>query len=260
VRSLIGGGGGGGAVADAALLIGLPDAGKTALFEQLHFGRLRQTLTSMRENQCSIVDGGKSVPLIDVPGHARLRENIREKYAKQAKRVVFVIDAKEFKETSRETAECVHLSRSILPLVLLVRFRGRAHLISDTNGCRRRRLCLPCAACCSLLLNVLDDSDFRKRNLLVACNKSDYDMMCSSEKFIKHRLEKEIDLLLSTRGKDVMATDGEAKSSVVDSLLPEGEKFTFEGIAAGSGGWDVAFGSCSAKKGEIDVVRSFLMA
>ena len=139
MRSLIGGGGGGGAVADAALLIGLPDAGKTALFEQLHFGRLRQTLTSMRENQCSIVDGGKSVPLIDVPGHARLRENIREKYAKQAKRVVFVIDAKEFKETSRETAECVHLSRSILPLllrrahtlsrhVLLVRFRGRAHL------------------------------------------------------------------------------------------------------------------------------------
>ena len=139
MRSLIGGGGGGGAVADAALLIGLPDAGKTALFEQLHFGRLRQTLTSMRENQCSIVDGGKSVPLIDVPGHARLRENIREKYAKQAKRVVFVIDAKEFKETSRETAECVHLSRSILPLlfrrahtlsrrVLLVRLRGRAHL------------------------------------------------------------------------------------------------------------------------------------
>lgn len=115
--------------------------------------------------------------------------------------------------------------------------------------------------CChrSLLLNVLDDSDFRKRSLLVACNKSDYDMMCSSEKFIKHRLEKEIDLLLSTRGKDVMATDGDAKASVVDAVLAVGEKFTFEGIGGG-GGWDITFGSCSAKSGEIDVVKKFVFA
>ena len=84
-------------------------------------------------------------------------------------------------------------------------------------------------------------------------------MMCSSEKFIKHRLEKEIDLLLSTRGKDVMATDGEPRESVMDSLLSEGDKFTFEAIA-GSGGWEVSFGKCSAKTGEIDVVRDFVMA
>lgn len=113
----------------------------------------------------------------------------------------------------------------------------------------------------SLLLNVLDDSDFRQRSLLVACNKADYDMMCSSEKFIKHRLEKEIDMLLSTRGKDVMATDGEARTSVMDSLLSEGQKFTFEAIA-GSGGWDVAFAKCSAKVPELglDAVRDFVMA
>lgn len=74
---------------------------------QLQFGRVRQTVTSMMENQCSVVDKGTSVPLIDVPGHPRLRESIRGKYAKQAKRVVFVIDSKEFKDTSRETAEYV---------------------------------------------------------------------------------------------------------------------------------------------------------
>ena len=113
--------------------------------------------------------------------------------------------------------------------------------------------------CYSLLLNVLDDSDFRKRSLLVACNKSDYDMMCSSEKFIKHRLEKEIDLLLATRGKDVMATDGEAKESVIDGALASGEKFTFEGIGGG-GGWDITFGSCSAKTGEIDLIKKFVFA
>ena len=66
---------------------------------QLQFGHVRQTLTSMVENQCSV--GDRKVPLIDVPGHPRLRESIRGKYARQAKRVVFVIDSKEFKDTSR---------------------------------------------------------------------------------------------------------------------------------------------------------------
>jgi len=141
VRSLFGGGGSGGSVANATLLIGLPDAGKTALFQQvraalqstrcvclvsvqpvptselfcdavqLQFGRMRQTLTSMTENKCSV--GDRAVPLIDVHGHPRLRESIRGKYAKQAKRVVFVIDSKEFKDTSRETAECVALALSV---------------------------------------------------------------------------------------------------------------------------------------------------
>jgi len=102
----LGGGGGGKSVPrDAALLIGLPDVGKTALYQQLHWGRMGQTLTSMCENQCSVTNGGKAVPLIDVPGHPRLRESIREKYASRAKSVVFVIDAKDFKDTSRETAE-----------------------------------------------------------------------------------------------------------------------------------------------------------
>lgn len=120
-----------------------------------------------------------------------------------------------------------------------------------------------CVLVSSLLLDVLDDSDFRQRSLLVACNKSDYDMMCSSEKFIKHKLEKEIDELLSTRSKDVMSTDGEPKVSVIDSLLPEGTKFTFEAVSkdeAGSGGWDFKFGKCSAKEGEVDLVRDFAMA
>ena len=50
--------------------------------------------------------------------------------------------------------------------------------------------------------------------------------MASSEKFIKHRLEKEIDLLMTTLGKDVMATESDSKQSVVNGLIAEGEKFT----------------------------------
>ena len=74
---------------------------------QLRYGQPGQTVTSMRENQCSLEEAGGSVTLVDVPGHPRLRENIREKYAARAKSVVFVIDAKEFKDRSREQAECV---------------------------------------------------------------------------------------------------------------------------------------------------------
>ena len=68
---------------------------------------MRPTLTSMRENQGSV--GDRNVPLIDVPGHPRERDTIRAKYAKQAKRVVFVIDSREFKDEARQTAEYVAL-------------------------------------------------------------------------------------------------------------------------------------------------------
>ena len=60
---------------------------------QLRYGRPVQTVTSMRENQCSLEEAGGSVTLVDVPGHPRLRENIREKYAARAKSVVFVIES-----------------------------------------------------------------------------------------------------------------------------------------------------------------------
>ena len=38
----------------------------------------------------------------------------------------------------------------------------------------------------SLLLNVLDDSDFRQRTLLIACNKSD--MMANLEKNFEYQV------------------------------------------------------------------------
>ena len=40
------------------------------------------------------------------------------------------------------------------------------------------------------------------------------------------QFEKEIDLLMTTRGKDVMATESDSKQSVVNGLIAEGEKFT----------------------------------
>ena len=126
---------------------------------QLRYGRPGQTVTSMRENQCSLEEAGGSVTLVDVPGHPRLRENIREKYAARAKSVVFVIDAKEFKDRSREQAECV----PALPP------RPAASICAALP--RPRPDPAARVALVSLLLNILDDSDFRSRSLLVACNK-----------------------------------------------------------------------------------------
>jgi hypothetical protein len=70
------------------------------------------------------------------------------------------------------------------------------------------------------------------------------------------------DLLLATRSKDVISTDGEERSSLVDSLVGgSGDKFTFEVLAASAQGWQVDFASCSAKKGgdELDAVRNFVV-
>jgi len=212
-------GGGSSAKTDAALLLGLPDSGKTSLFTQLKYGQLGKTVTSMRENE-TILDATESVGsvrLVDIPGHPRLRKLIRA-FAGRARNVTFVIDSKSFSATSKENAD--------------------------------------------LLLNILDESEFRKRKMLIACNKSDFDLMASSEAFIKKRLEKEIDMLLSTRGKDVISTDGEERHSLVESSVPEGEKFTFEALAQSAGGWQVHFEKCSAKKGGQDLVavREFVYA
>ena len=65
-------------------------------------------------------------------------------------------------------------------------------------------------------------------------------------------------LLLTTRGKDVISTDNDERTSLVESLFAGEEKFSFEGLAAG--GWDVEFKPCSAKKGgdELAAVRNFI--
>jgi len=92
--------------------------------------------------------------------------------------------------------------------------------------------------------------------------QADYDLMASSKEFIKKRLEKEIDLLLATRSKDVIFTDGEERSSLVDTLVEQsGAKFSFEGLAVSAQGWQVKFVSCSAKKGgnELGAVRDFVL-
>lgn len=191
--------------ADAALLLGLQESGKSALYTQLRFGVVKDTVTSLDINEGPIADdAGGSVTVIDVPGHPRQQEALLPTLMPRAVCVVFVIDSKEFSSKSSENATRV--------------------------------------------LDILSSDGFPTRRMLVACNKADYDLMASKPEFIRKRMEKEIDLLLTTRRNDIIDTDNSRSgSSRIEDAFAEGEKFTFEGLAAASGGWQVDFQACSAK-------------
>ena len=74
--------------------------------------------------------------------------------------------------------------------------------------------------------------------MLVACNKSET-ILASGLAFVRKRLEKDIDLLVTTRRKDISDTgaDGGRQSVSVADAIPAGEAFTFELLASAPGGW-----------------------
>ena len=54
-----------------------------------------------------------------------------------------------------------------------------------------------------------------------------------------------------------LALAGENGQSFVRSAV--GDQFTFDALRAASGGWEVAFQACSAKKCEMEPIVSFLL-
>lgn len=96
----------------SVLIVGPSDAGKTALFSQLVHGRCVDTYTSMVENSDvkSIVceDGSKSpktVTLVDLPGHDRLRVAGIQKHKNSARGVLYVVDASNVAKTIADSTE-----------------------------------------------------------------------------------------------------------------------------------------------------------
>ena len=78
------------------LLTGLCESGKTLLFSQLLHNVASETFTSISENIGEYVaeGSGKSLRVIDIPGHERLRGRFFDQYKKTAKGIVFVVDAR----------------------------------------------------------------------------------------------------------------------------------------------------------------------
>jgi len=104
------------------LLMGPPGGGKTLFFYKLKSGKLRETLTSMKENDAifplnlSTVAANTSsiiTPIayrvVDIPGAERLRKNILRSYdLSSAKLVLLVLDAFDLHNSLQASAEILY--------------------------------------------------------------------------------------------------------------------------------------------------------
>lgn len=76
------------------LILGPSDAGKTALHTSIAFGHALPSHTSIQANSTLYTTStpGRTLRLVDVPGHPRLRGQFTD-YLNDAAGVVFVVDA-----------------------------------------------------------------------------------------------------------------------------------------------------------------------
>ncbi|KAG9295119.1 hypothetical protein G9A89_006100 [Geosiphon pyriformis] len=121
---------------DTFLILGLSDAGKTALYAMLRYGELVSTHTSMKENEghfiptTFIVDEfepltKEPVHIVDVPGHERLRFKFLE-FVPITRGIIFVIDSASCVKNYRPIAEYLydifsnkHVSKQKVPVLIL---------------------------------------------------------------------------------------------------------------------------------------------
>ncbi|XP_060078330.1 signal recognition particle receptor subunit beta-like [Ylistrum balloti] len=113
----------------SVLLLGTCDAGKTLLFSRL-VKDIRDdvmTVTSMDTNigNYKVKTKNKSLRIVDVPGHERLRMQYFDKHKHMARGVVFVVDSgtlmKEVKEVAEYLYTCLSdsvISNSTVPVLV----------------------------------------------------------------------------------------------------------------------------------------------
>ncbi|KAI7879091.1 P-loop containing nucleoside triphosphate hydrolase protein [Lichtheimia hyalospora FSU 10163] len=89
------------------LLLGIPDAGKTALYTRLRFDKFVATVTSMKENEGSVTLVDKTFDLVDVPGHERVRLRYTD-FLPVTRGIVFVLDSTTVARQVREVAEYLY--------------------------------------------------------------------------------------------------------------------------------------------------------
>lgn len=94
---------------DSLLLVGSSDAGKTAILSTLVYKQTLHTHTSIQTNSAVVAlpSSHKTLRLIDVPGHPRLRDQFLE-HLPEAKAVAFIIDASTISRMGPVVAEHLH--------------------------------------------------------------------------------------------------------------------------------------------------------
>ncbi|XP_043269836.1 signal recognition particle receptor subunit beta [Venturia canescens] len=90
------------------LLTGLSDAGKTVLYTKLFSSKSIRTHTSVKENVGNIVINDKTLQIVDIPGHERLRYKFFDKYKNSARGLIYVIDSVTLSKDIRDAAEFLY--------------------------------------------------------------------------------------------------------------------------------------------------------
>ncbi|KAI8096152.1 signal recognition particle receptor beta subunit-domain-containing protein [Halteromyces radiatus] len=92
---------------NTVLILGISDVGKSALFFLLTFGRVTSTITTMTENEGTLVLDNKKINLVDIPGHERVRHRYTD-FVPVTKRIVFMVDSTTIVRQIRPTAEYLY--------------------------------------------------------------------------------------------------------------------------------------------------------
>ncbi|KAH7889414.1 signal recognition particle receptor beta subunit-domain-containing protein [Phlebopus sp. FC_14] len=94
--------------ANSLLLVGPPHSGKTAILSTLAYNQTLSSHTSLQTNSAHVVlSTARTVRVVDVPGHPRLRDQFRE-YLGEAKAIAFVVDASTISRNGSTVAEHLH--------------------------------------------------------------------------------------------------------------------------------------------------------
>ncbi|KIK99285.1 hypothetical protein PAXRUDRAFT_822906 [Paxillus rubicundulus Ve08.2h10] len=90
------------------LLLGPPDSGKTAIMSNLAYDQTLPSHTSLQTNLAQVVlSPTKTLRVIDVPGHPRIRDQFRE-HLGDAKAIAFVVDSSTISRNASVVAEHLH--------------------------------------------------------------------------------------------------------------------------------------------------------
>ncbi|KAF8843588.1 hypothetical protein BDN67DRAFT_1008776 [Paxillus ammoniavirescens] len=90
------------------LLLGPPDSGKTAIMSNLAYDQTLPSHTSLQTNSAQVVlSPTKTLRVIDVPGHPRIRDQFRE-HLGDAKAIAFVVDSSTISRNASVVAEHLH--------------------------------------------------------------------------------------------------------------------------------------------------------
>jgi len=92
------------------LLLGICDAGKTLIYTQIVHKCLKDTYTSIKANfgNYTVPEKNKSLKVVDLPGHERIRGQLLDEFKDTARGIVFVVDSGSLQKEVKEVAEYLY--------------------------------------------------------------------------------------------------------------------------------------------------------